>query len=218
MNRNTFVTMSQQTSSFPTLPRRPSRSFTALALVALTIVIILLALIVMSVGSASAQSQTDSTPAPETQTRVTTRILITEALPVVVTNPAAESPVNPRAAQIASLTAIALSKLGSPYSYSAGGPNAFDCSGFTYWVFGQVGIDLPHNSVAQWNMVKRIPAAQAVAGDLVFNSTGSINNPGHVGIYLGNGLMIHSPSSGKYVRIDPITWWTGANINFGRVQ
>lgn len=216
MSRNTFVTMSQQSSSFPILPRRSSRSITALALIALTIVIILTALVVMTT-SAFAQS-TPSQPADKVSEKVTTRILITEVTPVVVTNPAAEAPVNPRAAQIASLTGIALSKLGSPYSYSAGGPNAFDCSGFTYWVFQQVGIDLPHNSVAQWNIVKPIPAAEAVTGDLVFNSTGSIHNPGHVGIYLGNGLMIHSPSSGKYVRIDPITWWTGANINFGRVQ
>jgi len=108
-------------------------------------------------------------------------------------------------------------RLGAPYVYGASGPNVFDCSGFIRWAWLQLGVELPHNSVAQWNVVERIRIDQLQPGDLVFNSEGG-GSPGHVGIYVGDGMMIHSPSSGNVVRYDPLSWWTGATTTAGRVR
>lgn len=106
-------------------------------------------------------------------------------------------------------------KLGAPYVYSAGGPNAFDCSGFVRWVWLQLGVTLPHNSVAMWNMIDRIPVSELRPGDLVFDSLGG--PPEHVSIYVGDGMMIHAPNGGGRVRFDPVGWWTGARVSAGRV-
>jgi cell wall-associated NlpC family hydrolase len=106
-------------------------------------------------------------------------------------------------------------KLGAPYVYSAGGPNAFDCSGFVRWVWMQLGVTLPHNSVAMWNMIDRIPVSELRPGDLVFDSLGG--PPEHVSIYAGDGMMIHAPNGGGRVRFDPLGWWTGARVTAGRV-
>ena len=109
-------------------------------------------------------------------------------------------------------------KLGAPYVYSAGGPYAFDCSGFTRWAWMQLGVTLPHNSGAQWAMVERISLDELAPGDLVFNWGFGGGIPDHVGIYVGDGYMIHSPNSAGSVRYDPITWWTGATTAAGRVR
>lgn len=109
-------------------------------------------------------------------------------------------------------------KLGAPYSYSAGGPWAFDCSGFTRWVWLQLGIELPHNSGAQWAIVERIPLDQLEPGDLVFNWGFGGGQPDHVGVYVGDGIMIHAPNSSGVVRYDSIDWWKGATTAAGRVR
>ena len=109
-------------------------------------------------------------------------------------------------------------KLGAPYVYAAGGPNSFDCSGFTRWAWMQLGVQLPHNSGAQWAAVERIALDQLEPGDLVFNWGGGGGPPGHVGIYVGDGMMIHSPNSSGVVRYDSINWWTGATTAAGRVR
>ena len=106
-------------------------------------------------------------------------------------------------------------KLGAPYVYSAGGPNAFDCSGFVRWAWMQLGVTLPHNSVAQWLVVDRIRVDELRPGDLVFDSLGG--PPEHVSIYAGDGMMIHAPNRGGVVRYDPVGWWTGARVTAGRV-
>jgi cell wall-associated NlpC family hydrolase len=109
-------------------------------------------------------------------------------------------------------------KLGAPYVYAAGGPYAFDCSGFTRWAWMQLGVQLPHNSGAQWAAVERIALDQLEPGDLVFNWGPGGGPPGHVGIYVGDGMMIHSPNSSGVVRYDSINWWTGATTAAGRVR
>lgn len=111
----------------------------------------------------------------------------------------------------------AASKLGSPYSYSSAGPYAFDCSGFVRWSFEALGLELPHNSVAQWGVVHPIAMSDLRAGDLVFDWVGG-GGPDHVGIYVGDGLFIHSPNSGGYVRFDRVGWWTGARVTAGRLD
>ena len=109
-------------------------------------------------------------------------------------------------------------KLGSPYVYSASGPNAFDCSGFTRWAWMQMGVTLPHNSGAQWDAVDRIDLDELLPGDIVFDWGPGESSPGHVGLYVGDGMMIHAPNGGGVVRYDPLTWWTGATVAAGRVR
>lgn len=88
---------------------------------------------------------------------------------------------------------------GKPYRYGAGGPDAFDCSGFTRYVFAQLGKSLPHNAAAQRQMATPIARSSVRVGDLVF-----MDNNGHVGIYAGNGMMWDSPRSGKTVSLRAI--------------
>ena len=85
---------------------------------------------------------------------------------------------------------------GKPYVYGAVGPNSFDCSGFTRYVFAQFGRSLPHNAAAQRDMARPIARADVRVGDLVF-----MDSNGHVGIYAGNGYMWDAPRAGKNVQL-----------------
>lgn len=105
---------------------------------------------------------------------------------------------NPSNAPRSEVVNIALSKLGSPYRWAAAGPDAFDCSGFTMWVYARVGVALPHSSRAQINVGQRVSRDNLMPGDLVFFGRGSIH---HVGIYIGGGNFVHSPNTGDVVKI-----------------
>jgi cell wall-associated NlpC family hydrolase len=77
----------------------------------------------------------------------------------------------------------------------------FDCSGLTsFAVHAAAGIALPRTSETQWNVGQEIPMDQARPGDLLFGNWQS-GGPGHVAIYIGNGQMIHAPTTGDVVRI-----------------
>jgi len=144
-------------------------------------------------------------------------ILATPALATSAgAEPVAPAP-DPRREAIATAIAAAQSKLGTPYSYGSAGPYAFDCSGFTRWVYLQAGIELPHYSGAQWANTIHIPIDQLQPGDLVFNWGFGGGDPDHVGLYVGDGMMIHAPNSGGSVRYDSIWWWTGASVAAGRL-
>lgn len=105
---------------------------------------------------------------------------------------------NPTNRPRSEVVSIALSKLGSPYQWAADGPNSFDCSGFTMWVYAQVGISLPHSSRAQINVGQRVSRDNLAPGDLVFFGRSTIH---HVGIYIGSGNFVHSPNTGDVVKI-----------------
>ena len=108
-------------------------------------------------------------------------------------------------------------QVGDTYRAGSSGPNAFDCSGLTRYVFKQVtGLDLPHYSGAQYKMARKISRKNAQPGDLVFYLRGSAH---HVGLYLGNGKMVHAVGYGKKVRIRPIfgPWYTRHFTGLGRV-
>lgn len=95
---------------------------------------------------------------------------------------------------------IARRYLGAPYRWGAAGPNAFDCSGLTMFVYRQVGVYLPHSSRAQIGYGQRVSRSNLAPGDLVF-----FGSPiHHVGIYVGGGQMISAPHTGAVVRIEPL--------------
>jgi peptidoglycan DL-endopeptidase CwlO len=97
---------------------------------------------------------------------------------------------------------IAMQYLGIPYVYGGSTPAGFDCSGFTMYVFAQVGVSLPHNAAAQYGVGTPVDRSQLQAGDLVF-----FNGLGHVGIYIGGGSFIHSPHTGDVVKISSLSGW-----------
>jgi len=117
----------------------------------------------------------------------------------------------------ARIIAVARNQIGDRYSAGAVGPSAFDCSGFTRFVYRvAVGKYLPHYSRAQYDKVKKIPLRQARPGDLVFFLR---NGAHHVGIYLGRGRMVDAAGYGKGVRISPISgsWWSRTYTGIGRL-
>jgi cell wall-associated NlpC family hydrolase len=105
----------------------------------------------------------------------------------------------------AAATAIAYAEaqLGKPYQWGGTGPDAFDCSGLVMMAYRAAGIFTPRTSQEQWLWGPRVPASQVQPGDLVFfvGGDGTPKAPGHVGIVIGGGLMIESPSPGLEVRI-----------------
>jgi peptidoglycan DL-endopeptidase CwlO len=97
---------------------------------------------------------------------------------------------------------IAMRYLGTPYRWGGASPGGFDCSGFTMYVFAQVGVSLPHYTGSQWGMGTPVSRDQLEPGDLVF-----FNGLGHVGIYVGGGSFIHAPHTGDVVKISSMTGW-----------
>ncbi|MFF4538558.1 NlpC/P60 family protein [Streptomyces aureus] len=96
--------------------------------------------------------------------------------------------------------AAARSALGRPYVWGANGPGGFDCSGLMQWSYAHAGVGLPRTSQAQRFAGRQIPLSQARPGDLVtYRSDAS-----HVGMYVGNGQVIHAPYPGAPVRYDPV--------------
>ncbi|WP_422070553.1 NlpC/P60 family protein [Streptomyces orinoci] len=92
----------------------------------------------------------------------------------------------------------ARSAVGSPYSWGATGPGAFDCSGLMQWAYGRAGVGLPRTSQAQRNAGRHVPLAEARPGDLVIYR----DDASHVGMYVGNGQVVHAPYPGARVRYD----------------
>jgi len=82
--------------------------------------------------------------------------------------------------------------LGKSYIYGASGPNSFDCSGFTMYVYQKHGVNLPHNAAAQFGFGAKVARGDLVAGDLVFFGYYGSAGINHVGIYTGEGKFIHS--------------------------
>ncbi|GAB3819490.1 C40 family peptidase [Micromonospora zhanjiangensis] len=95
---------------------------------------------------------------------------------------------------------VACAQIGKRYVWNTDGPNTFDCSGLTKYAWGKVGVSLTHFTGAQWNEGKAISRSQARPGDLVF-FYGDLH---HVGVYVGNGIMVHAPQEGEPVKMTEI--------------
>jgi cell wall-associated NlpC family hydrolase len=92
---------------------------------------------------------------------------------------------------------IALDAVGVPYRWGGSSPaSGFDCSGLVYWAYGRLGVDLPHSSYALHDLGRRVARSRMEPGDVLFFS-----GLGHVGLYLGEGRMVHAPQSGRSVEV-----------------
>ncbi|MGW6982161.1 NlpC/P60 family protein [Streptomyces sp. NPDC054932] len=105
--------------------------------------------------------------------------------------------------------AFAYGAIGKPYVWGATGPGSFDCSGLTQAAWRSAGVSLPRTTYTQINAGRRVSRDQLAPGDLVFFYSGIT----HVGLYIGNGQMIHAPRPGSTVRLAPIDSmpWAGAS-------
>ena len=90
---------------------------------------------------------------------------------------------------------FAFNQVGKPYSYGADGPNSYDCSGLTMAAWNAAGKSLPHNAAAQYSATTRISKSQLKPGDLVF-----YRSLGHVGLYVGDGMIIDASRAGQPVK------------------
>ncbi|MFD9456395.1 NlpC/P60 family protein [Streptomyces sp. NPDC059985] len=105
--------------------------------------------------------------------------------------------------------AFAYGAIGKPYVWGATGPGSFDCSGLTQAAWRAAGVSLPRTTYTQINAGQRVARGQLAPGDLVFFYSGVT----HVGMYVGNGQMIHAPRPGSTVRLAPVDSmpWAGAS-------
>ncbi len=110
-----------------------------------------------------------------------------------------KAPVNSSVADQA--IAFARQQLGKPYVWGATGPDSFDCSGLTQAAYKAAGITLPRTTYDQVNVGTRVSESDLQPGDLIFFYA----DDSHVGLYIGNGEMIHAPHTGTVVKIAPIT-------------
>lgn len=132
-------------------------------------------------SEAASRSQERQSPAPQAST----------------STPAAETAA-PAPAASSNVIEIAKQYIGTPYVYGGSTPAGFDCSGFTQYVFAKAGKSIPRVTTAQ--QAAATPVSSPQPGDLVFFGSPSW----HVGIYVGDGMMIDSPRTGSSVSIRPI--------------
>lgn len=115
------------------------------------------------------------------------------------------NPLSPDLAGASGVVAAALSKLGSPYGWGATGPHQFDCSGLMFWAYQQQGRTIPRTSQAQLAGGTPVSRAELQPGDLV----GYYPGVTHVGMYIGNGQLVHASDYGipvQVVSVDSMPW------------
>ncbi len=122
--------------------------------------------------------------------------------PVAAPRPTIPQP-PPVSGKAGAAVAAAYSQLGVPYvAFRASPSEGFDCSGLTSWAWAQAGVSIPHQSGQQFRSNPQVPKDEAQPGDLVF-----FYSPiSHVGMYVGNGMMIDSPHTGAVVRLKALNW------------
>src|SRR6478735_1814339 len=122
-------------------------------------------------------------------------------------------PVPPSSTLGGQAVAIAEQYLGVPYVWGGASPSGFDCSGLVMYVYGRLGVSLPHNAAAQYSMGTSVPRSDLQPGDLVF-----FDGLGHVGIYVGGGSFIHAPHTGTVVQISSLSgWYASAYVGARRI-
>jgi cell wall-associated NlpC family hydrolase len=101
---------------------------------------------------------------------------------------------------VAAAISAALAQKGKPYVYGASGPGGFDCSGLTMYAYAAAGISLPHSSAAQSRLGTAVSRSELQPGDLVY----FYSPVSHVGLYIGNGMMVHARTFGQPVAVTSV--------------
>lgn len=112
---------------------------------------------------------------------------------------------------IVAVITFALAQLGKPYAFGTAGPATFDCSGLVQAAYARIGVHLPRTTYQQVDAGTPVyDLARLQPGDLLFipGSDGTPQAPGHVGMYLGDSLLIQAPKTGDVVQISPLGQWT----------
>lgn len=113
----------------------------------------------------------------------------------------------PRAGAASAVVAYALAQVGKPYRFATAGPNTFDCSGLAKAAYARVGVAVPHQTGSIIGRGRAVGRAELASGDLVFPSSG------HVGIYIGDGRMVHAPKPGDKVKVSGIySFWAARRL------
>ena len=162
----------------------------------LIIAVLVLLLALPSVGAAANDPST-ATPEPGVANTVSA-----EALALVTAGLEAKPKpaVPPAATRGRKAVTIALHYLGLPYRWGGASPAGFDCSGFVMYVYGRVGVPLPHNGAMLWGQGHAVLQRDLEPGDVVF-----FNGLSHVGIFIGRGRFVHSPHTGDVVKISRLS-------------
>ncbi|MEU6313150.1 NlpC/P60 family protein [Streptomyces sp. NPDC047014] len=131
------------------------------------------------------------------------------AASATATRAATAAPAPADGSRAARAVAFAYGAIGKPYVWGATGPGSYDCSGLTQAAWRAAGVGLPRTTYTQINAGRRVSRDQLAPGDLVFFYSGVT----HVGLYVGNGQMVHAPRPGSTVRLAPIDSmpWAGAS-------
>jgi cell wall-associated NlpC family hydrolase len=109
---------------------------------------------------------------------------------------------------VAGVLDYARAQVGEPYQWGAAGPDSWDCSGLTMRAWQTAGISLPHYTVAQYYAGTPISAGELRPGDLVFwSSSSSPDGIHHVALYLGDGMIVHAPRTGRDVTVESMYYW-----------
>ena len=123
--------------------------------------------------------------------------------------------------QVATAITYALRQLGKPYIWGGIGPAGYDCSGLIMMAYAATGISLPRTTFQQADVGTPVYSlSQLEPGDLIFTagSDGTSTNPGHVGMYIGDGLVVEAPETGLDIMITPLKgYWSQSTVAMRRV-
>jgi cell wall-associated NlpC family hydrolase len=125
------------------------------------------------------------------------------ARPVIGTQPSAPLGARPELSVGGAVAEIAMGMVGARYHYGGADPaHGFDCSGLVFYTYNQAGHPVPRTSAEQFRAARKIAPADAGAGDLMFFQDQA--QLSHVGIYLGDGLFVHAPATGREVSVERV--------------
>jgi cell wall-associated NlpC family hydrolase len=154
---------------------------------------------------AAAQAQTAATPAPGTTdpSVPASPAGTTTDTSGATSDPTTAAPAAAPPSRYGGAVGIAMKYLGVPYKWGGASPSTgFDCSGFTMYVYAQLGVSLPHYTGDQWQMGSAVDRGDLQPGDLLF-----FDGLGHEGMYIGNNQFIHAPHTGDVVKISSLSGW-----------